>query len=91
MNDFLTYTSKDPVHRKYHHNMITFALLYAFHENFVLVLSHDEVVHGKGALLNKMPGEYVAKVCEPKGFTCFHVWSPRQEIVVHGHRNWSVG
>ncbi|MDX9701415.1 MAG: 1,4-alpha-glucan branching protein GlgB [Candidatus Auribacterota bacterium] len=57
MNDILTYFSKESVHRKYHHDLLTFAMIYAFHENFILVLSHDEVVHGKRALLNKMPGD----------------------------------
>ncbi|MGD8352268.1 MAG: 1,4-alpha-glucan branching protein GlgB, partial [Nitrospirota bacterium] len=57
MHDILEYFSKDSVHRKYHHGNLTFALLYAFHENFVLVLSHDEVVHGKGSLIGKMPGD----------------------------------
>jgi 1,4-alpha-glucan branching enzyme len=57
MHDMLVYFSKEPVHRTYHHNNLTFALLYAFTERFLLPLSHDEVVHGKGSLLNKMPGD----------------------------------
>ena len=57
MHDTLQYMQKDPVHRKYHHEILTFGLLYAFHENFVLPFSHDEVVHGKSSLLYKMPGD----------------------------------
>ena len=57
MNDVLKYMSLDPIHRQHHHNELTFSMLYAFHENFVLPLSHDEVVHGKRALLEKMPGD----------------------------------
>jgi 1,4-alpha-glucan branching enzyme len=57
MHDFLHYMSLDPIYRRYHQGSITFSLLYAFHEHFILVLSHDEVVHGKGALLGKMPGD----------------------------------
>jgi 1,4-alpha-glucan branching enzyme len=57
MHDTLRYFSKDPVHRKYHHNDLTFRMMYAFTENFVLPLSHDEVVHGKGSLIGKMPGD----------------------------------
>jgi 1,4-alpha-glucan branching enzyme len=57
MHDTLAYMSNDPVHRKFHHGELTFRAIYAFHENFVLPLSHDEVVHGKGSLLGKMPGD----------------------------------
>ncbi|OLB23381.1 MAG: 1,4-alpha-glucan branching enzyme [Acidobacteriales bacterium 13_2_20CM_55_8] len=57
MHDTLLYFSHDPIHRRYHHNTLTFRMLYGFTENFVLPLSHDEVVHGKGSLLNKMPGD----------------------------------
>ncbi|MEQ1486303.1 1,4-alpha-glucan branching protein GlgB [Methyloglobulus sp.] len=57
MHDVLAYMSQEPVHRKYHHDQLTFGMLYAFTENFALPFSHDEVVHGKGSLLNKMPGD----------------------------------
>jgi len=57
MHDTLSYMTRDPIHRRYHHNELTFRQVYAFAENFVLPLSHDEVVHGKGSLLGKMPGD----------------------------------
>src|ERR1700743_173072 len=57
MHDTLAYMKQDPVHRKYHHGQLTFSLIYAFNENFVLPLSHDEVVYGKGSLIGKMPGD----------------------------------
>lgn len=61
MHDTLKYMSLDPIARKHHHNLLTFRMLYAFNENFVLPLSHDEVVHGKGSLIGKMPGDYWQK------------------------------
>jgi len=57
MHDMLAYMSEDPIHRKFHHNKLTFRMIYSFNENFVLPLSHDEVVYGKGSLLRKMPGD----------------------------------
>jgi len=57
MNDTLRYMSKEPIHRQYHHDLLTFSMLYCFTENFMLPFSHDEVVHGKGSMLNKMPGD----------------------------------
>jgi len=56
MHDVLSYMSEEPIHRKYHHDQLTFGMLYAFTENFTLPFSHDEVVHGKGSLVNKCRG-----------------------------------
>ena len=96
MNDFLTYFSKDPVHRKYHHNMITFALLYAFHENFVLVLSHDEVVHGKRSLLDKMPGDMWQKFANLRALLGFMYGHPGKKLLFMGTelgqwKEWDAG
>jgi len=74
MNDTLRYMSKEPIHRRYHHNLLTFGLLYAFTENFILPISHDEVVHGKGSLLNKMPGDSWQKFANVRCYFAF-MWT----------------
>ncbi len=74
MHDTLSYMSKDPLFRRYHHNQLTFGMLYAFHENFVLPLSHDEVVHGKGSLINKMPGDDWQKFANLRAYFGF-MWT----------------
>ncbi|SUS06218.1 1,4-alpha-glucan branching enzyme [uncultured Defluviicoccus sp.] len=74
MNDTLRYMCREPVHRKYHHNLLTFGLLYAFTENFVLPISHDEVVHGKGSLLSKMPGDSWQQFANLRSYLTF-MWT----------------
>jgi 1,4-alpha-glucan branching enzyme len=74
MHDTLSYMSKDPIHRRFHHNEMTFGMLYAFHENFVLPISHDEVVHGKGSLINKMAGDEWQKFANLRSYLGF-MWS----------------
>ncbi|NLX19654.1 MAG: 1,4-alpha-glucan branching protein GlgB [Desulfobulbus sp.] len=71
MHDTLRYMSKDPVFRRFHHNEMTFGMLYAFHENFLLPISHDEVVHGKGSLLNKMSGDEWQKFANLRAYLSF--------------------
>ncbi len=71
MHDTLSYMSKDPIFRRFHHNKMTFGMLYAFHENFVLPLSHDEVVHGKGSLLGKMSGDEWQKFANLRAYYGF--------------------
>lgn len=84
MNDFLSYMEKEPIHRKYHQNMITFALLYAFTENFALVLSHDEVVHGKKSILDKMPGNAEEKFANARLLHGFMYGHPGKKLLFQG-------
>ncbi len=84
MHDTLQYMSKDPIYRRYHHNDMTFALLYAFNENFVLPLSHDEVVHGKGALASKMPGDDWQRFANLRAYYGFMWGHPGKKLLFMG-------
>lgn len=84
MHDMLAYFSKEPVHRRFHQNHITFGLLYAFSENFVLVLSHDEVVHGKRALLDKMPGDLWQRFANLRALYAYMYGHPGKKLLFMG-------
>jgi len=84
MHDTLDYLSREPVHRKFHHNELTFGLLYAFSENFVLPLSHDEVVHGKGTLLTKMAGDEWQKFANLRAYYAFMWGYPGKKLLFMG-------
>ena len=86
MHDTLSYLANDPVHRRFHHNLLTFGPMYAFTENFVLPLSHDEVVHGKRSLLDKMPGDDWQRFANLRLLVHVPVDLSRQEAAVHGRR-----
>ena len=84
MNDTLSYIAKEPIHRQYHHDNLTFGLVYAFQENFILVLSHDEVVHGKRALIDKMPGDRWQKFANLRAFYAFQYAHPGKKLLFMG-------
>lgn len=94
MNDFLYYMKTDPIYRKYQHNKMNFGMMYAYSEKFILVLSHDEVVHGKGSLINKMAGAEQDKAASLKTAYGFMLGHPGKKLLFMGqdfaqYREWS--
>lgn len=94
MNDTLSYMEEDPINRKYHHSKMTFGLHYAFSENFILPISHDEVVHGKGALVNKMPGDKTERLANLRAYFGFMWGHPGKKLLFMGcefaqEREWN--
>ncbi len=84
MHDSLAYLSHEPIHRQYHHHELTFSMVYAYSENYVLPLSHDEVVHGKGSLLRKMPGDRWQKLANLRAYFAFMWAHPGKQLLFMG-------
>jgi 1,4-alpha-glucan branching enzyme len=84
MHDSLGYMQNDPVHRSYHHDQMTFSMVYAFSENYVLPISHDEVVHGKGSLLRKMPGDRWQQLANLRAYLSFQWAHPGKQLIFMG-------
>lgn len=84
MHDSLKYASEDPVNRKWHHGTVTFSLVYAFTENFLLPISHDEVVHGKGSMLRKMPGDRWQQLANLRAFLAYQWAHPGKQLIFMG-------
>ncbi|MGW0828174.1 1,4-alpha-glucan branching enzyme [Streptomyces sp. NPDC002845] len=96
MHDSLGYMAKEPVHRKYHHNEMTFSMVYAYSENYVLPISHDEVVHGKGSLVSKMPGDWWQQRANHRAYLGFMWAHPGKQLLFMGQEfaqgaEWSEG
>ena len=90
MHDTLNYFSHEPIYRSYHHNQMTFSIMYAFNENFMLALSHDEVVHGKKSLINKMPGDDWQKFANLRVSVWIYVCPSWQKTAFHGDGVWTM-
>ncbi len=84
MHDTLDYFKMDPIFRQHHQDKFTFSMMYFYDENFMLPLSHDEVVHGKSPMLYKMPGDEWQKICQPASAVYLYVYTSRRQTFIYG-------